>query len=110
MSCALQGFAQTDCEKEFTGDDVFRWRNQLNFIPKYAKKDKFDYTILNLSSRAYRQMHVEISVRCDKNEDKNRQIETMWYFWDKKIPQTDLNKYFPAYYVFYQIDKAAFGN
>lgn len=106
----LFGYSQTDCEKEFTGDDVYRWRNDLLFKPKYAKLDKFDYTLLNLSGKAYRQMHIEISVRCGVREDKDKQVVTMWYFWDKKIPQATLDKYFPAYYVFYQVDKSAFGN
>jgi len=103
-------YGQSDCNKEFTGDDVYRWRNELKFKPKYAELEKFDYVTLNLSARAYRQMFIEISVRCYQKEDKDKQITTMWYFWDQKIPIATLDKYFPAYYVFYGLDKAAFGN
>ena len=99
-------FCQTNCNTEFSGVDVLKWRIQLKFTPKYLDKETLDYLITRLSDRAYTQLHIEISVRCDDKERKNITISNMKYYWNNAIPEEKLIAYFPAYYVFYKLDKS----
>jgi len=104
------GFSQSNCEAEFNSGDVLRWRNQLSFIPKYLTTQKMDYVTNNLSNRDYFQLHIDITVYCDDKIKKNNLMSNMQSFWDNRISMSTLNSYFPAYYIFYQIDKAGIGS
>lgn len=103
-------FSQKDCQKEFTSGDVLRWRGELKFIPKYMTTEKIDYIINSLSDRAFQQMHIDVYVKCGTESEKKSTISNMVYFWDNKISQEQISTYFPAYFVFYQLDRAAWQN
>ena len=104
----LSIYAQTNCEAEFNSDDVLRWRKQLNFNPKYMSPEFADYVIIKLSAKAYFQMHIDISVTCKRELEKQSKTQDMYYFWDKKIIESQINTFYPAYFIFYQLDKMAF--
>lgn len=106
---SLSSFSQTDCNKTINGDDALRWRVQMGFVPKYHSLERFNYLITSLSERAYTQITIETSVSCYDVERKKDMIANMYYFWDKKISMTNLNNFYPAYYLFYQLDKAGIG-
>ncbi len=55
-------------------------------------------------------MHIEIKVDCRDIQVKNGLIQNMKYKWDNKISETTLATYFPAYYIFYQLDKSDKGS
>jgi hypothetical protein len=102
----ITAFSQTDCQATFTSGDVYRWRGELNFIPKSMTIERFNYIINNFSDKAYNQMRIEISVTCHDDKSKNDFVENMKYYWDNKISASTLETYFPAFYIFYQIDKS----
>lgn len=102
--------AQTNCENQFSADDALRWRKQMNFIPKYCTTDAIDKLILKLSERAYSQIQLEIRVKCRDNSEKKTFISNLYYFWDSRISESNLDLYFPAYYLFYQLDKSFYEN
>ena len=97
--------AQTDCNARFTSDDVLRWRQQLLFTPHYISTKELDYLIANFSDRAYYQLHLDIAVACYDQDQKQEIVKNMSYYWNNKISQNDLYTYFPAYYIFYFLDK-----
>jgi hypothetical protein len=105
---SIQAFSQNNCDEKFQSSDVLRWRKQLNFIPLHMSLDKADYVLAVLSDKAYYQMYIEIAVSCADDIRKQKMIENMLYFWDFKISKQRLIDYYPAYYVFYTMDKAAF--
>lgn len=106
---SLSSFSQTDCNKSLNGDDALRWRAQMDFVPQYHSLERFKYLITSLSDRAYTQISIELSVSCYDVERKKDMVANMYYFWDKKISIANLNTYYPAYYLFYQLDKAGIG-
>ena len=105
---SIKVFSQNNCNEKFQYSDVLRWRKQLNFIPLHMSLEKTDYVIASLRDRAYFQWHIEISVSCADDYRKQKMIENILYFWDFKISKQRLIDYYPAYYVFYKMDKSAF--
>lgn len=106
----LTSLGQSDCDEKFSSDDVLRWRKQIEFSPKYNSLNTFDYVISKLSDKAYFQFHIEVTVSCDDLPRKKNTIQNMYYFWDKKVTLSKLEQYYPAYYVFYKIDKMGMEN
>lgn len=99
--------AQSDCKAKFSAADILKWRKELNFTPKYMTVDKMEYVISVLSDKVYNQMYIDMSVTCYDSGDKQKFISLMKYLWSDRVPDELLQKYFPAYYVFYQLDIAA---
>lgn len=102
--------AQSNCEEKFNSDDVLRWRKQTEFTPKYHTVREFDYLLSKLSDRAYLQFHIEVSVSCADEQRKQNNISNMYYFWDKKVLLVNIMRYYPAFYVFYKLDKMGLEN
>lgn len=76
---------------------------ELQFVPKYLTTEQIDRLINSTSEESYNYLRVKISVDCKEN--KQSTIANMKYFWDNKISEQSLSQYFPAYYLFYELDK-----
>jgi len=107
--CCICLSAQTDCNQQLNGDDALRWRNQLNFTPKYHSLEMFEYLIASLSDKAYTQLTIDMSVSCSDIQRKKNMVDNLYYFWNKTISLQKLEKNYPAYFLFYQLDKAGMG-
>ena len=98
----------------FTVDDLYKWRNQMNFKPRYFNNiSQFDNLILKMKWEACRQWYIELDVAWEGyREDKNN---SHWFVFKSKLnefygnlPQDYIEKWYIPLFVFLELDKWAY--
>jgi hypothetical protein len=106
-------FAQSvkDMNKEFTGSDLYKWRHQMNFKPKYMEVGAFDNMLLKLNWQVCRQFMIESRVMwegLEHGQDSRYFVfKTQMREFYGEIGEEKIKNWIVPYFVFLEIDKWA---
>ena len=100
-------------EHPFTSADLYKWRSQMNFKPKYVKDiDKFDQLLLKMKYEACRQWNLELIVAWENHQkDPN---DSYWFVFKDRIDkfygtlsQSYIEQCYIPLFVFSDLDRIA---
>jgi uncharacterized protein involved in tolerance to divalent cations len=103
----------SDIDKDFTGDDLYKWRHQMNFKPKYMEVNAFDNMLLKLNWQVCRQFKIESRVMWEglqRGQDSRYFVfKTQMKEYYGEIAEEKVKNWIVPYFVFLEIDKWAKG-
>ncbi len=114
-----QGFSDIESKyhssKTFTVDDLYKWRHQMDFKPKYfSSTTQFDNIILKMTWESCRQWYVEMAVTWYGYNDEGEN-NSHWFKFNDQLTQyygpmkiDYVKQWFIPLYCFLYLDRWAY--